>query len=176
MLGRPRYSPSEVEGFQPELYSPAETEEGCEGEETPEVSLATEEALSTPVAVLRGSTPPPKGHNEGTKTIMRTDSAMPEPTQARQLFEEGTTGGCRLIPEPIVREMCGVEKPQRSEAPPNVKAETTPEASSGHSESEAISAGEDIPYTEGPSTSRPRSPLKSLGQGFEDARWRPFKI
>jgi hypothetical protein len=66
MLGRPRYSPSEVEGFQPELCSSAETEEGCEGEETPEVSLMVEEVSSSPVTVPRNSTPYPEGHNEGT--------------------------------------------------------------------------------------------------------------
>lgn len=66
MLGRPKYSPSEVEGFQPELASPNNTEEGCEREETLKVSLAigvtgTEDAPPTPISVLRGSPQPPEG-------------------------------------------------------------------------------------------------------------------
>jgi len=132
MLGRPTYSPSKVEGFQPELSSSADTEEGCEVEETPEVSLATEEAPSTSVVVPRGSTPPPEGNNKRTKTDLRTSSASPEPAQPQQREVKGTTGGILLIPEQIAKDTFGAEETQRSEPSPDIEVETAPEAGSRH--------------------------------------------
>jgi len=82
MLGRPRYNPSEVEGFQPEFCSSAETEEGCEGEETPEVSLTVEEFLCSHVTVPRDSISHPEGHNEVTETNLRSCTATPNPDKA----------------------------------------------------------------------------------------------
>jgi hypothetical protein len=55
---------------------------------------------------------------------------------------------------------------ERSEAPPDVEAETAPQESLRHFEPKPIPAEEDIPNTEEPSTSRPRSPFEILGQGL----------
>jgi hypothetical protein len=122
MLGRPTYNPSEVEGFQPELNYPADSEEDGEGEETPEVSISREEAPSTPVAAPRGSTPLREGNNYGIETNLRTNFASTEPGQAQQLSKGGTTRGSMLVPEQIIRDTLGAEEFQRSDPPPNVEA------------------------------------------------------
>jgi hypothetical protein len=52
----------------------------------------------------------------------------------------------------------GSGESERSEAPPDVEAETTPQESPRHEE--------DVPNTEEPSISRPRSPFEILGRGL----------
>jgi len=89
---------------------------------------------------------------------LRSCTATPNPEKARQISEEGTAGGCWLIPEPIVREIFRAGESERSEAPSDVEAETAPQESSRHEE--------DVPNTEEPSTSRPRSPFEILGRGL----------
>jgi hypothetical protein len=166
MLGRLRYSPSEVEGFQPDLCSSAETEEGCEGEETPEISLTVEEVSPSPVTTSRDLTVNPEGHNEEAETDPGSCTATPHLDQDRQISEEGTTGGSRLFPEPVVRETFGSGEFERSEVPLEVEARTAPQENLRHSEPEAVPAEEDVPNTEGPNTSRPRSPFDILGRGL----------
>jgi hypothetical protein len=142
-----------------------------EGEEAPEVSLATgateaKETPMTPISVPRGSHPPLERDNEGVETNSRTTSASPQSAQAQLFFEKGISGGDPLIPEVTVRDIVGAKEPQRSEPPPNVKAESVPEASTRHSGAKAVSFEEQIPNTEDPSTSRPRSPFEILGRGL----------
>jgi hypothetical protein len=113
-----------------------------------------------------GSPPPPEGDNERVETILRTTSASPQIVQAQQLSGEGISGGGPLIPEVIVRDTVGAEEPQRSERSPNVEAKSVPEASTRHSEAEAVSSEEQIANTEDPSALRPRSPFEILGRGL----------
>jgi hypothetical protein len=137
-----------------------------------EVTRAEEAPPPMPSAA-RGDSPPPP---EGMETTSRANSVSPEPVQAQQLYEEGVLGDGRVSPEAIVRDTVGAEKPQRSELLPEIEAENALDASTRHSGPEAVPTEEDISNTEGPSTSRPRSPFEILRLGLRGCPMEAMKI
>lgn len=134
MLGRPTFSLSAVEGFQAEFAFPGETEEGCEGDETPEASFATngieaEDVPWTPTE-WRDPPPPPEDNDKEMETSLRASSASPKLVQPQQPLEEGVTGNLRGSPEVTNRDTMEAEGPRRSVPLPDVGVEIASEISS----------------------------------------------